>query len=46
VNDVLPLQDIAMAVRHNLDTRVMRRGRPFPGKWQIQFPVFGTEAKC
>jgi len=43
VCDVLPLQDIAMAVHHGLDTRVVRRGRPLSGKWQIHFPVFGTE---
>jgi hypothetical protein len=46
VYDVLPLHDIAMAVHHDLDTRVVRRGRPLSGKWQIHSPVFGTEAKC
>jgi hypothetical protein len=41
VYDVLPLHDIAMAVHHDLDTRVVRRGRPLSGKWQMANPLPG-----
>jgi hypothetical protein len=44
VYDVLPVQHIAMAVYHNMDTCVLRGFSPLPGKWQIHFPVFCTEA--
>ena len=44
VYDVLPMQYIAMAVHHDLNTRMVRRGCPLSGKWYIHFTVFGTEA--